>query len=84
MKINEPISVSFAYDADKRQSFPKWLIWSGRLRPVTRVGLHHKFRKGKILFHVFSVTSRGSFFRLILNTENLQWEVEQISESLNS
>lgn len=79
-KISAPISVSLAFDHTKRKVYPKWLVWEGRLYPVIKVGLHHTFREGKILFHVFSVVSKTLFFRLILNTENLHWRVEEISD----
>ncbi len=84
MKLKEPVSVSFAYDHEKGEIFPRWMIWSGKLRAVNKVGLHHTYKKGRTLYHVFSVTSNSTFFRLILNTDNLHWEVEQISDNLSS
>ena len=52
------------------------------MRPVSKVGLHHTFRKGRTLFHVFSVVSKGIYLRLILDTDTLHWELEEISEPL--
>ena len=79
-KIDESVSVSFAYDSDKKSVFPRWIVWGGRLRPVTKVGLHHRFRKGRTLYHVFSVVSKGVYLRLILDTETLHWKLEEISD----
>lgn len=79
-KVDEPISVSLAYDSIKRQVTPKWIVWNGRLRPVSQVGLHHTFRQGRILYHVFSVISKGMYLRLILDTETLHWKLEEISD----
>ena len=81
-KLNEPVSVSFAFDSTKASVEPRALIWKGRLHAIRKVGLHHKFKQGKILFHVFSVASNSSFFRLVLNTENLHWRLEAISDNL--
>jgi hypothetical protein len=81
-KISAPVSVSIAFDHTKRKVTPRWLIWDGRLYPVIKVGLHHTFRQGRVLYHVFSVVSRTLFFRLVLNTETLHWKLEEISDGL--
>ena len=81
-KLSEPISVSFTFDSDRKSVKPRALVWKGRLYGVKKVGLHHKFRQGRTLYHVFSVASKTLFFRLILNTENLHWKLEEISDGL--
>lgn len=83
-KISESVSVSFTFDSDKKTIKPRALVWKGRLYGVKKVGFHHKFRKGRILYHVFSVASKSMFFRLVLNTENLHWKLEEISDGLPS
>ncbi|MBN1169303.1 hypothetical protein JXA63_05455 [Candidatus Woesebacteria bacterium] len=82
-KIDIPVSVSFTFDSQKRKVEPKALIWNGRLYGVKKVGLHHTFRKGRTLFHVFSVCSKSMFFRIVLNTDSLHWRLEQISDGLS-
>jgi hypothetical protein len=79
-RINEEISVSLSFDSKKRKVAPRWIIWNNRLYPVIKIGLHHTFREGKTLYHVFSVTSKSLFFRLVLNTENLHWRLEEIDD----
>jgi len=81
-KINVPVSVSLSYNSKKRRVFPKWVVWNGRFYPIIKVGLHHSYKKGRVLFHVFSVASKTLFFRLILNTETLHWKLEEISDGL--
>lgn len=81
-KISEPVSVATTFDAQRKKITPRWLIWQGRLHPIIRLGLHHTFRRGRTLYHVFSVSSRSLFFRLVLNTENLHWQLEEISDGL--
>ena len=83
-KLQEPVSVSFTFDSQTRRVQPKALVWNNRLYGVKKVGLHHKFRQGRTLFHVFSVASKTLFFRLVLNTDNLYWTLEQISDGLPS
>lgn len=83
-KIDAPVSVSFTFDSDKRQVTPKALVWNGRLYGIKKVGLHHKFKQGRTLFHVFSVASKSMFFRIVLNTDNLHWRLEEISDGMPS
>ena len=81
-KISEVVSVSFTFDSQKRSVEPRALVWNGRLYGVKRIGLHHTYRQGRTLYHVFSVASKSLFFRLVLNTENLHWKLEEISDGL--
>ena len=79
-KISESVSVSLSYDSVKRRVFPKWIVWKDRMYPILKIGLHHTYREGTTLFHVFSVISKTLFFRLVLNTDNLHWNLEEISD----
>ena len=81
-KISIPVSVSMTFDSTKRKVFPKALIWNNRLYPIIKIGLHHTFRQGRTLYHVFSVASKTLFFRLLLNTENLHWRLEEIADGM--
>lgn len=57
-------------------------MWDGRVYPVLKVGLHHTYRQGRDLFHVFSVSSINIFFRISLDTTTLHWTLEEISDGL--
>jgi len=81
-KLSAPVSVGVTYDHTKRKVFPKWVLWEGRVYRVEKVGLHHTFRQGRTLFHVFSVSAKTLFFRLVLDTDTLSWRLEEISDGL--
>ncbi len=81
-KLSLPVSVGITFDHSKRKVVPKWILWEGRLYPVEKVGLHHTFRFGRTLFHVFSVAAKTLFFRLVLNTDTLAWRLEEISDGM--
>lgn len=81
-KISVPVSVELAFDHKLRKVFPKCLLWDGKLYSITKVGLHHTYREGRVLFHVFSVATQNLFFRLVLDTETLHWRLEEISDGL--
>ncbi len=81
-KISTPVSVSLSFNHESGKVTPKALVWNGRLHAITKIGLHHTYHEGRTLYHVFSVCSRTLFFRLVLNTENLFWKLEEISDGL--
>ena len=59
---------------------PLSITWKNRDYKITKIGLHHDFYEGKILMHVFSVLSDTLFLKLKLNTNSLQWKLEEINE----
>lgn len=79
-KLNQPISVSFTFNSGSKNVEPRALVWNNRLYAVSKVGFHHKFRKGRTLYHVFSVISKNMYLRLVLDTETLHWKLEEISD----
>jgi len=81
-KISVPVTVTLVFNHQQRRVFPSRLVWEGRTYPIIKVGLHHTYRAGRILFHVFSVASESLFFRLVLDTETLHWRLEEISDGL--
>jgi hypothetical protein len=75
MQINEKVTVGMV------NNIPKYVLWNGRSHTVKQIGLHHFYRQGKTLFHVFSVISDTLFMRLKLDTEILSWTLEDVSDS---
>jgi hypothetical protein len=59
---------------------PTKVIFEGRDYLVTKLGFHHLYRRGRTLYHVFSVASPTLFFRLVLDTDTLHWTLEEISD----
>lgn len=80
--FDEPISVVFTSNSKTNVVAPASVVWAGRTYPIIKVGLHHKFHDGKTLFHIFSVVSNNIFFRISLNTDNLFWRMQEVSDGL--
>ncbi|MDP3955610.1 MAG: hypothetical protein Q8Q15_04600 [bacterium] len=78
--IDIPVSVNLVFDHKTRKVFPRHVLWEGKIYQITKVGLHHLFRTGKTLYHVFSVESPALSFRLVLDTDTLHWRLEEISD----
>ncbi len=76
MMIGEDVTVGIV------GSSPKYVVWKGRNYTVTKIGLHHVYREGRTLYHVFSVLAGTIFMRLKLDTENLRWNLEDISDGI--
>ncbi len=81
-KLSEPVSVELISSHRTSRVSPRSVFWRGRLYRIDKIGLHHSFRQGRILFHIFSVVSESFCFRLSLNSETLFWEITEISDGL--
>lgn len=81
-KISAPISLVLVYDHAARKLIPKKLKWEGKTHDIIHVDLHHIYKQGRTLLHVFSVSSNTMFFRIAMDTSNLQWTLEEISDGL--
>ncbi|HKB88834.1 MAG TPA: hypothetical protein VKC53_04255 [Patescibacteria group bacterium] len=75
MTVNEKVTVGMV------DNVPKYVIWKGQSHTVVKIGLHHTFRDGKTMHHIFSVTSSTLFMRLNLNSDNLIWTLEEIENN---
>lgn len=76
MTIDERITVGMVND------IPKYMIWKGRSHTITKIGLHHHYKEGNTLYHIFSAATSTLFVRMKFNTDNLIWTLEEISDGL--
>lgn len=74
-KISEKVVVGMS-------TGPKWVKWKSRIYKIEKIGLHHTFHEGQTLYHVFSVATKTLFMRLLFNSDNLSWKLEEIQEKL--
>jgi hypothetical protein len=81
-KVDVPVSVISFYNTSNSTVKPVKVYWNGREYLINQIGLHHTFREGRTLYHIFSVVGEGTFFRLKLNTDNLFWRLEEVSDGL--
>lgn len=81
-KIKAPISVITAFNHKKLVTWPVIIKWESKDYKVKKVGLHHTYKRGNTLYHIYSVTCENIFFKIILNTTNLQWELEEVSDGI--
>lgn len=82
-KINQPVAVTVFFDGSDQRILPKTIIWNNNSYPINKVGLHHTYKVGESLFHIFTVQSRYLAFRLKLDTQSLRWTLEEISDGLS-
>jgi len=84
-KINEEVSVVMYYSAQRKIALPHLIRWKNQDYSVSQIGYHHTVQEGKVLHHIFELTNTEAniWFRLNLNTANLHWRLEAISDGLN-
>jgi len=79
-KLSVPVSVTLVFDHRRRTAAPTQVVFDGREYRILKVGFHHTYRRGRTLFQVFSVAAETVYFRLVLNTDNLFWTLEEIHD----
>lgn len=77
--IDEQVSVNLLFNHLKKSVMPTSLYWRGRRYTITKVGLHHCLREGRVLFHIFSVSDGVTAFKLELDTETLYWKLLEVA-----
>lgn len=77
--LNEPVSVVWYYDAKKRHMQPLRINWNGLDYDLGPVDFWHCTWSGKHQIHHFSIADKSgqAYFKLALNTDNLQWTLEE-------
>ena len=78
--INEKISVVSFYNRQTGLVSPLKLHWQGRDYFIKKLTYYHRIRQGRLLLHIFHVTDGVMDFRLSLNSENLHWTLEEITD----
>lgn len=82
-KINQPVAITVFFDSPSQQVTPKTLIWNGSSYSIDKIGLHHTYKQGENLFHIFSVQSGNLVFRLKLDTRSLHWTLQEVADGLS-
>jgi hypothetical protein len=82
--INQEVSVVSYFSARKRLSLPHIISWQSREYSVGKIGFHHTVRRGDTLHHIFELVDSEEtlWMRLNLNTANLHWTLEVVSDGL--
>lgn len=82
--INQEVSVVSYFSARRRLSLPHIISWQGREYGVGKIGFHHTVRRGETLHHIFELTDgeQQLWMRLDLDTSNLHWILEAVSDGL--
>lgn len=81
-QLADPVSVTLSHNHKNKETKPISVFWAGRTYPILKIGLHHTYRQGRTLYHVFSVVGNNIFFRLVLNTTNLSWRLTEVSDGI--
>ncbi|PIR47660.1 hypothetical protein COV06_02490 [Candidatus Uhrbacteria bacterium CG10_big_fil_rev_8_21_14_0_10_50_16] len=77
--INDPVEVRV--DFCEKRIIPRTLYWNHKLYHIRAVNMIHSTREGSRKLYFFSVSDLTNYFKLQLDTENLEWKlVEMYSE----
>ena len=80
-KIQEKIEVVTLFRLTPQPETRIYKIrWRGREYMVTKISYHYKVWEGRTRVHKFAVSTGGLDFRIIYDTENLFWILEEVSD----
>lgn len=71
--MEDEISVQVVFHGKK--VLPKLFKWQNKIHKIEKVNLVHKAKYGDILFFFFSVSNENQFYKLRLNTQELNWYI---------
>ena len=80
-QIGSPVSVIMVHDCIAKKITPYKILWEGRTYRIHKLGYHYKTRVGSSLHHIFTVCAETTMFKLNLNTENLEWTLDEIYDA---
>ena len=60
------------------QIHPYIFKWSDKKYKVEKINLIYEKKLGNDKLVYFSVTAEGNYFKLVFNTENLKWYIEEV------
>ena len=80
--INEEVGVIMVYSAKRRVALPHLISWQNKDYKVGKIGYHHKIKDGTTVHHIFELVDSDEtlHFRLNMNTDNLHWLLEAVSD----
>lgn len=79
-KVNEKVSIISSYSRDNGLVMPRKMRWQGRDYTFKTQSYRGKWKNGRDLIHAFYVSDGIMDFRLNLNTDNLIWTLEEVTD----
>lgn len=83
-QINQPVSVLYLHNKNKRTMLPVRITWNNRMYTISKVGFHYKTVKSGDVKHFFYVTAGEIYFKISLDTKTLETVLEEAGDGLPS
>ncbi len=80
--VNERVDIGLISRKGRGVVAPFRFRWKSRDYTMIKIGSQHPKREGQTLFHIIEGTDGTTFFRIRLNTDTLQAELEAIADGL--
>lgn len=74
--VNEPVEVRV--DFCGKRVVPRAMHWNNKLYPIRNVNLVHSTNEGSRKLFFFSVSDSTNYFKLQLDTDNLEWKLVEM------
>ena len=74
--VNEPVEVRV--DFCGQRVLPRAMRWNNRTYTIKQVNMIHSSNNGECKLFFFSVSDATNYFKLQLNTNNLEWRLVEM------
>lgn len=81
--LNEKVSVISSYNKTSGLVMPRKMQWQNKEYVFKKLAYYHKKKVGNSILHVFDLADKGLDFRLVCNSDNLHWILEEVSDGRN-
>ncbi len=75
-RVHEGIDVYAAFIGGKIA--PRAFRWSGRTYNIEHIHQNWTGRNGNVMLYYFAVTSGGNAYKLCLNSQQMEWMLEEV------
>lgn len=81
-KVNQEVSVVMYYSSKRKHAVPYLLNWQNKDYHLGKIDYYHAYMEGRDKQHIFELTDKEEslWFRLRLDSSNLHWTLEAVSD----
>lgn len=78
--IDEKISVVMIFSQKNNKAYPYKMLWRQSEIIFSEITYHHLVREGRVVSHIFHATDNTNDYKLILDTQTLNWKLIEVSD----
>ena len=80
--VDEQVAVLIGFDPSKKPMIQPFKIrWHNKDYVITKVAHYYRYKAGRAIMHVVTVTDGTNFFELQCESETLVWKLNRVGDN---